>query len=213
MREVKNLIFDLGNVIVDLDLAASDKQLRHLTGLSWLEASGQDLEIFLDFECGRIQEALFLNYLIDRSQKDVQAVELIKAWNAMLVEIPLQRLLMLKRLKTKYQVYLLSNTNETHIRWVDHYLKSNYNINSLSDVVHTAFYSHELLCRKPDQEIYHQVLDRAGIKAEESVFFDDNHENIGAAQNLGIISILVDPEEEITTVVPSILAELHAKTN
>ena len=212
MREIKNLIFDLGNVIVDLDLETSEELLRQLTGISWLNANAADLEIFLDFECGRIEEALFLNYLIDRSQNKVQAIDLIKAWNAMLVDIPLQRLLMLKHLKKEYQVYLLSNTNETHIRWVDQYLKTNYKISSLSDVVHTAFYSHELLCRKPDQEIYHQVLDRAGIKAEESVFFDDNHENIAAAHDLGIISIWVDPKDEITTVVPSILAELHAKT-
>lgn len=210
---IKNLIFDLGNVIVDLDLIASERLLQQLTGISWLNARAQDLEIFLDFECGRIPEALFLNYLIGQSKNGVQAIDLIKAWNAMLIDIPLQRLLMLKRLMKDYQVFLLSNTNETHIRWVDQYLKVNYKINNLTEVVHAAFYSHELLCRKPEKEIYQQVLDRANIKAEESVFFDDNHENIAAAQEMGIISVKVDPADEITTIVPSILEELHAKTS
>lgn len=203
---IKNLIFDLGNVIIDLDFSASESKLQELVQVSFVNPSPEDLTIFLDFECGRISEVIFLNYLIRRSGGKAQAVELIHAWSAMLAQIPLQRLLMLKKLKKHYQVYILSNTNETHIRWVDQHLQYHYQIPGLSDLVHHAFYSHDLKSRKPDLEIYLKMLEIAAIKPEESLFFDDMEANIRAAKSLGIHTHLISPEEEIIDVLPEVLA-------
>jgi glucose-1-phosphatase len=203
---IKNLIFDLGNVIIDLDFAASEKLLQEMVDVSFLSPDRDDLELFLDFECGRISEGVFLNYLIRKSAGKAQAVDLIRAWTAMLANIPYQRLTMLRDLREQYRVFLLSNTNETHIRWVDHYLRENYQIPGLSSLVHHAFYSHELKSRKPEEEIYRKMLDIAGINPQESLFFDDHPANIQAAREMGIHGYLVPPDDEIIEIVPRALA-------
>lgn len=205
-QPIKNLIFDLGNVIIDLDFPASESMLQELVPVSFVNPSPEDLTVFLDFECGRISEVIFLNYLIRRSGGKAQAVDLIQAWTAMLAQVPLQRLIMLKKLKKHYQVYILSNTNETHIRWVDQYLQKHYQISALSDLVHYAFYSHDLKSRKPDREIYMKMLEMAAIKPEESLFFDDMEANIQSAKSLGIHTHLIAPQEEIIDILPEVLA-------
>lgn len=204
---VKNLIFDLGNVIIDLDFEASESKLLSLANVSFIKPSQEDLQIFFDFECGHIPEAIFLNYLIGKSGGRAQAIDLIHAWTAMLAKIPYQRLMMLQSLRRQYRVFLLSNTNETHIRWVDQFLKDNYRINRLADLVDQAFYSHDLRTRKPEPEIYHKMLKLAGIKPEESLFFDDYAINIESARQVGIHGHLVSPQDEIIEIVPQVLAQ------
>ena len=203
---IKNLIFDLGNVIIDLDFAASEERLKKLVNVSFINPAEEDLNIFIDFECGRIPEAIFLNHLIKKAEGNVQAIDLIQAWTAMLAKIPLQRLMMLRSLRKNYRVFLLSNTNETHIRWVDRFIKENYNINQLADLVDQAFYSHDLKARKPDAEIYHMMLERAGIDPHQSLFFDDYAVNIEAAKRIGLHGHLVSPQDEIIDIVPQVLA-------
>jgi len=208
---IKNLIFDLGNVIIDLDFHATESRLHLLTGISFINASSEDQVVFDDFECGRIPEEIFLNYLIRKSNGKAQAIDLIQTWNAMLGNLPKERLMMMKSLMKDYRVYILSNTNETHIRWVDNYLASNYGIKNLSEVCHHAFYSQDLKCRKPEVEIYEKVMGIANIEAHESIFFDDNQENIRAAKRAGLHGVLVDPLDEILRIVPATLAELDGK--
>lgn len=203
---IENLIFDLGNVIIDLDFAASESKMQELAGASFLQPSEEDLNIFLEFECGKIPEAIFLNHLIKKSGGKAQAIDLIQAWTAMLANIPLHRLMMLQSLKKDYRVFLLSNTNETHIRWVDQYLRDHYQINQLSDVVHYAFYSHDLKTRKPELDIYQKMIEMSSIDPKKSLFFDDYAINIEAARTLGIQGHLVSPEEEIMEIVPRVLA-------
>ncbi len=206
-KTIKNLIFDLGNVIIDLDFQATESQLHRLTGISFINASSDDQAIFDDYECGRIPEEIFLNYLIGKSNGKAQAVDLIQTWNAMLGHLPKERLMMLKSLMKDYQVYILSNTNETHIRWLDNHLETNFGIKSLSEVCHHAFYSQDLKCRKPEAEIYEKVFSIANIEAQESIFFDDNQVNIRAAKQVGLHGVLVDPQDEILRIVPATLAE------
>ncbi len=201
---IQNLIFDLGNVIVDLDIQASEDLFFKHTGISFMTARGSDLKTFDDYECGLIPEAVFLNHFLKKSHK-LQAGDMISAWNAMLVDIPLQRVLMLKKLSTKYRVYILSNTNETHIRWVDRYLQERYEMKSFDEVVHKAFYSHQLHARKPDVEIYQKVIARTGVVPNETLFFDDNEMNVMAAHTLGVHAEIVSPGDEIVDLLPEIL--------
>jgi putative hydrolase of the HAD superfamily len=204
-KVIKNLIFDLGNVIIDLDFAASENLLKEMSPISFINPDQDDLAVFLEFECGQIPEAVFLNYFLKKSRSNAQAIDFIKAWTAMLANIPLERLTMLESLREKFQVLILSNTNETHIRWVDQYLKENYRIPSLSSVVDFAFYSHDLKSRKPQREIYQKMLDLAQIDPTESIFFDDYYDNILAAEEMGIHGFHVSPQEEIIDLVPKAL--------
>ena len=202
----KNLIFDLGNVIIDLDVPEGNRQMKETTGIGFLEATEEDLETFYDFEKGLIPEAIFINYFIRRSLKPVQALDVIKAWNAMLVRIPLHRLHMMKDLMDHHNVYILSNTNETHVRWMGDYLSRTHGVANLEPFAHQIFFSHELKLRKPDFEIYKAVLDQTNSRPEETVFFDDHIHNVEAAKSVGIEGVYVDPQDEITNVVDWVLS-------
>ncbi len=198
--EVENVIFDLGNVIIDLDIPRAERAFQDL-GLSFSNAKAADLQNFLDFECGKISEELFINHLIKRAGNNVQAVDIMNAWNAMLVGIPLARLDLMRRVRDGYQTYILSNTNETHLRWVGRYLDRKYAFSSLDQFVHRAFYSNEMGYRKPNPEIYQQLLADEQLSPQATLFFDDHPDNIAAANQLGINAILVDPKEEIIDLV------------
>ncbi len=208
---IKNVIFDLGNVIVDLDVPKSDQQLYEITGRKYSDASKEDLKTFHDFETGRIAEDIFLNYFIGKSKKSVQALDVINAWNAMLVNIPWARLEMMRKLKDHYQVFILSNTNETHIRWTNHYIQTRYQEAGFKSFVHHALYSHQLQARKPDADIFEKVLATYQLVPQETIFFDDHPENVAGAKQLGIQAILVQPEDEIIHIVDRLLPAYVSK--
>lgn len=201
----KNLIFDLGNVIIDLDVPEGNRQMKETTGIGFLDATEEDLETFYDFEKGLISEAIFINYFIRRSTRPVQALDVIRAWNAMLVHIPLERLHMMKDLMDHFNIYVLSNTNETHVRWMGDYLSRTHDVSSLQPFAHKIFFSHELKLRKPDAEIYEVVLDQTKARPEETIFFDDHLRNVDAAKSVGIDAVHVDPQDEIIHVVEQVL--------
>lgn len=201
----KNLIFDLGNVIIDLDVPKGNRQMKETTGIGFLDATDEDLETFYDFEKGLIPEAIFINYFIRRSLKPVQALDVIRAWNAMLVQIPLERLLMMRDLMDHFNVYVLSNTNETHVRWMGDYLLNTHDVDSLNSFAHKIFFSHELKLRKPDFEIYEAVLNQTNSRPEETIFFDDHLRNIEAAKSVGMEAVQVDPKDEIIHIVDQVL--------
>lgn len=206
---IRNLIFDLGNVIIDLDLDASEQLIRDLVSVSVLEPKPDDLVILQDYECGRIEEALFLNHFIRKSNGKAQAIDLINGWTAMLLGIPKQRLLMLQRLMQDYRVYILSNTNETHIRWLNNHLQKDHGIDSLEAVSHGVYYSHTLGCRKPESEIYQKLVELTGCNPAESIFFDDIQENVDAANTVLFNGVVVDPSVEIVELVPEVLKSFN----
>ncbi len=206
---IQNIIFDLGDVLLDLDFDRVNTEFQKLVGADFfqLAASDETRNIFLQFETGHYSEESFINALQRLAPKVPDGRKMIEAWNALLVGIPLQRLEMLEALKAKgYQLYLLSNTNSLHIQWLNKYLRKTYNIEHFDALYFTkSYYSHLIKMRKPDPEIYEFVLSDAFIKADETVFIDDNKENIMTAQALGIGTIHHDSGQDITKVMEGFL--------
>lgn len=200
---VENIIFDLGNVIIDLDIERTWLHLKHWLGEDYelnLKSIRQDEDIFIQFEIGRISEEDFFETLRNLVEAPLSIRHLKEAWNAMLLQIPPQRFEMLSRLKEKYNVYLLSNTNKTHLDWVDGYLKTVYGF-SIEDFderfFHKSYYSHLINLRKPNDNIYEYVLQDVGIKAGNTLFIDDNAHNIEGAKRVGLQTILHPIGDEI----------------
>jgi glucose-1-phosphatase len=189
---IKNIIFDLGNVIIDLDLKRSETELKRILGKDMrqkLAEKGQ-ADIFERYEMGLSSETNFLNTLQSIHNQPVAYRRLIDAWNAMLLRTPMHRLLFLEQLKEKYQVFLLSNTNQTHLDWVYDDLQKTYGITNFEErFFHKAYYSHLIHLRKPNANIYEYVLQDANILASETLFIDDNADNIAGAKSLGIQTI------------------------
>lgn len=189
---VKNIIFDLGNVLIDIDFPRSEQELIQILGkdaLQNLEKIGQK-NLFLDFETGKINENTFVEVLKKTTSNEVKTEQIIDAWNAMLIGFKPERFEMLERLASKYRLYVLSNTNATHIDWVRKDLGKNHGIENYETRFFTkVYYSHEVFLRKPNVEIYEFVLRDAQLDASETLFIDDNFENIEGAKKANLQTI------------------------
>jgi glucose-1-phosphatase len=124
--------------------------------------------------------------------------EIDKAWNAILLDIPAERIELIKKIRQKYPIYLLSNTNNIHIKASNDYLKKAHGISHLDQLFDQLFLSYEMGMWKPDVEIYNSVLKQIKLQPNEVLFLDDNLKNIETANTLGIQTILVEPPTSIT---------------
>ena len=194
--KARNLLFDLGNVIIDLDVDGAFEKLEKLFR-SDADKNVIDKAI-LDYECGRISTDIFINKLLSQSHGKVQALDIIEAWNSMLVGIPGYRLKMLTMLRQKYNVYLLSNTNALHLEWVHRYVNRVHNINQFEkEHFHQAYYSHLVGDRKPLPSIYKFIIDDSFMTPALTLYMDDIQENLDVADKLGFQTYLVKPGEDI----------------
>jgi glucose-1-phosphatase len=204
----KNIIFDLGNVIIDLEFERSEKELIRIFGddMHTRLAALRQGDIFERYEMGLCSENTFVEVLQMLNTQRVSSRRIIDAWNAMLIQTPMKRLQLLAKLRSQYQVFLLSNTNQTHLDWVYDDLKRSYQITDFeSRYFHKAYYSHLIHLRKPQTQIYEYVLADASIKAAETLFIDDNEANIIAAKQVGIHAILHPVGTDICDVIEGYL--------
>lgn len=196
----ENIIFDLGNVIVNIEESETFRALSR-----WVNhpPTGRIPKVFQDvieqYECGLITSDDFIEQIKRFCPENTTADQIVQAWNAMLLDIPQERLELMHQLRQSYGVYILSNTNALHIDWVDNFLQNNYQKASFGELCDYALYSHQAHYRKPQAEIYTELLDRAQIAAESAIFFDDKEENIRAAQSVGLRAVLSPPDIDIRT--------------
>ncbi len=201
---IKNLIFDFGDVFINLDKKGAMENVLKLLKIDGL--SDEIHAINALYEQGLIDTEEFLEFYLDNFP-NLDKDSILEAWNSILKDFPNHRLDYIQKLanEKKYKLILLSNTNELHINWikenVDFYeqFKSNFD----------AFYlSHEIQLRKPNANIYEFVLDENNIKPEESLFIDDTEENIISASKLGIHTWHINPETDDVTSMFSTKSEL-----
>lgn len=196
-NSIRNLLFDLGNVIVDLDIQLANEKLQKL--LRTNADKGKIDKALLDYECGKISTDIFINTIISQSHHNVQAFDVIEAWNSMLVGIPSYRLEMLRMLLESYNVYLLSNTNELHLDWIHKYVLRSYGVRDFEkEHFHEAYYSHRIGDRKPMPSIFKYVIDDAFMTPGLTLYMDDLKDNIAVADKMGFKTFLVKPGVEIT---------------
>jgi putative hydrolase of the HAD superfamily len=208
LNGVTTLLFDLGQVIINLDFNATESAFKNIFGPDYqlLKQRSTVEEVFERYETGHISEADFLQALQALTEKQLDSSLLIQAWNAMLLDIPQPRLQMLDILRKRYKVMLLSNTNATHLDHVYRYLKTTYNISAWEDQYFDhAYYSHLMGLRKPHREIYEAVLNDHQLRPEQVLFIDDNADNITGANALGIKTLHHNPEQDITYIFQNFL--------
>ena len=193
---VKAIIFDLGGVIVDLDINKTRHELALLLGLEQPELyySKGHIPLFSDYEVGEITAEAFIDGLLKQSINGTTREQLIDAWNAMLLNIPIKRIKMLERLRIDYRLFILSNTNSIH---VERFEKMAPGYNTLSELFESAYYSHLLGARKPDKAIFDAVIAQEGLDVTSTLFVDDLPANIEAAKLLGFKTLLIEPGMEI----------------
>ena len=188
---IKTIIFDFGDIFINLDKPATLREMEKYQINKFPDAL---INCNLEYEKGLITSADFLNHY--KSEFDhIGEDEIVNSWNAILVDFPEYRLDFIKNLSAekKYQLILLSNTNEIHIQWVQENVPFFKEFRKCFD----AFYlSHEINFRKPDAAIYEFVLKKHDLNPEECLFIDDTKENTEGAAALGIHTWNLDPKKE-----------------
>lgn len=204
----KHLIFDFGNVLFDLDLPRIEQELRRLCGPDF-EAAREKLQrdrVFELYETGGLSTAEFVDALRFAGPVPISAADITAAWNSIFIEMPRRRFELLLQLRQRYQVFLLSNINELHERWIADYMQREHGIHDFEHRYFDAvYYSHLIRLRKPDREIYEYVLADAEILPEESLFIDDLEVNVEAARKLGIHAELKQAEEPLEMLLSRLL--------
>ena len=187
MKKIKNIVFDLGGVIMNLDVPKTIEAFKALGIQNIVNDTGHHYQysFFYDFEIGKISENDFLESLFNLSDKSPNHLEIITAWNAMILDMPKERIDFLKELRKNYSLYLLSNTNKIHQKEYLDTFKNSFN-SSFNDLFKKAYYSHEIGVRKPDEAIFKFILQDSNLVAEETLFVDDAISNIEGAKKVGI---------------------------
>jgi putative hydrolase of the HAD superfamily len=187
------LIFDLGNVIIDIDYQNSLRLIRNqVSELIQDRVSGFYLTDFhKDYEKGLIDSPTFRNSVRGYFEQDWEDQKVDELWNSLLLTIPENRLELIANLKNKYQIGVLSNTNQIHIEAVDMILMRDHGIENLNQLFHRVFLSHEMGLSKPSPEIYEKMVSELGTTPDRVVFFDDLEANVKGAASVGIQAVHV----------------------
>ena len=195
----KTLIFDFGNVLINLDFPRCFEAFKKTLGQDFSKGLPENTKAFMfRYEKGEVNTESFLWHL-QQYAPQAEIRDIIDAWNAILSELPMSRLHMLTDLKEEYNVAMLSNINDMHEKKIHHRLESDMGIHNFhEEFFHQVFYSHKIGYRKPDPECYAFVQKSLGIeKGGDILFIDDMQDNITAAINYGWQAILHNPQGDI----------------
>ena len=195
--KIKNIIFDLGGVILDIDENVVYKELEKMgIEISELAHSKEFMEILSKFDTGIYTAATFrkkIKQFIGQEKMTDQKFDSI--WNAMLLDIPRERIEAIEKVKKHYKIYLMSNTNVIHYDLYVRDLQLRFGYNEFDELFNKSYFSFAEHLEKPDPRFFELILDHEHLLPEETLFIDDTAENIEAAKSLGINTYHISREE------------------
>lgn len=189
LEQVKNIIFDLGNVVIDIHYNRTLEAFRKLGFHDFEKAYSlfKQSDLFTLLETGKIPGEEFCNNLRKNGINISNNEDIKDAWSMMLGELTTDNYELLKSIRKNYRTYLLSNTNEIHIECFVKGIVKAFGRNVLPEMFDKVYYSHTVQLRKPNVEIYEYVLKDAGLNPRETIFIDDLLENVEASRKAGIL--------------------------
>ena len=195
--KIKNIIFDLGGVVLDIDESIVYKELEKLgINVSELPQSKEFREIMSKFDTGIYTAPTFrkkMKALLGLEKMTDQKFDSI--WNAMLLDIPRERIEAIEQIKKHYKIFLMSNTNEIHYDLYVRDLQLRFGYNEFDALFNKSYFSFAEHLEKPDPRFFELILDHEKLNAEETLFIDDTAANIKVAKALGIRTYHISREE------------------
>ena len=190
MQQTKAIIFDLGGVLLDIDFKLSEKAFTELGVTNFSDFFNQfhSNDLFRRLETG-MEDDLFYDDLRTATGLSLSDEQIRDAWNALLLDFRPESVAVLPQLRDKYELYLLSNTNEIHLQEFQRRYEAWRPGQVFDDLFDAAYYSHRIGHRKPNASAFEFVLQKHGLIAAETIFIDDSINNIEAAQQLGLRAI------------------------
>jgi HAD superfamily hydrolase (TIGR01509 family) len=196
MKGVKNIIFDLGGVILNLDNRLTEAAFSALGVKGFREyfGHGHAASFFKEYELGRIGDRAFIDSIREQTGIVVADEAIISAWNALLLDFPPERIQLLKELRKKYRIFLFSNTNALHLAALQRTYAAAFGEEArLDGLFEKAYYSHVLGMRKPDKESFEYILRENGLQGTETLFVDDAVVNVEGAEEAGLRGLYLRP--------------------
>lgn len=193
MFEIKNIIFDLGGVIINLDYNRTRESFIKL-GVKDFDAiysKAQQSGFFDEFDKGTLSPDEFRHEIRKHISHKVTDAEIDTAWDAMLLDIPKEKLDLLRALKGKYRTFLLSNTNKIHVRNFSGYMLQTFGTPDFTPYFEKWYFSCNIGMRKPDAEVFDFVLRENNLEASETLFVDDSVQHIEGAQKVGLQTLFL----------------------
>ncbi len=193
MQNIKAIIFDFGGVIFDIDFKKTNRAFTHLSVKHFEDMYSQKnaAPLFQHLEEGKLNEEEFYNAFRKENNLSSTNDQIKNAWNALLLSFRKEALYTLKELRSKYKLYLLSNTNIIHYNHFNKIYKDEIGEGSLDDYFDKAYYSQLIGFRKPDKEAYEYVLKENNLESSHTLFIDDSIQNIEGAKEAGLQTIFL----------------------
>ncbi len=199
MAQIKNVIFDYGNVIFAIDFLKTQQALSDLgiANVSDFFAHKGHNKLFDDFETGSISPAEFREGIRTFANNSSLADQQIDdAWNSLLIGVSANNHDVLLDVKKKYRTFLLSNNNKIHYDWIIAYLQKDFGFNNYDDFFEKAYFSQDTTMRKPNPAIFEMVLKENNLDPQETLFIDDSPQHIEGAKKAGLHTLLMDVHPE-----------------
>ena len=199
MNNIDTLIFDFGGVIINLDYSKPVDEFKKL-GISdskKLFSKEEQTSLFDSLECGQISDEKFLNEI--RKKSNTNDLELIKkAWNSILLNIPEERVHLLKKLSLKYKIYLLSNTNSIHLNEIISAYGEKKWRNFIS-IFNEVYFSNQIGMRKPNEDVFFYLIKKNKLDVSKTLFIDDSSQHIKTAKKIGFKTYHLTDKEDIVS--------------
>lgn len=195
MQNIKNIIFDYGNVIFEIDFKKAQTALQQL-GIDDIDnffAHEGHHSLFNDFETATITPAQFRAGIRQAANNhEITDQQIDDAWNSLLIGVPPNIHDVLLEVKQKYRSFLLSNNNEIHYLYIVDYLQREYGMHGFDDLFEKTYFSQHMYLRKPHVEIFQQVIQENNLDPEETLFIDDSPQHLVGARKAGLNTLLMD---------------------
>ena len=205
--KIQSVIFDLGGVLINLDPERTRQSFIKLgtPHFDQLFTVYKSTQLFYDLETGHVDPDTFIKTLQKETAKGTSEQDIVDAWNAMLLDFRLESLNFVNQLKEKYPTFLFSNTNIIHYNSFQQTIKETTPYETVDALFHKAYYSHEIGMRKPVVDAYRYIINEKGLVAEETLFIDDNKDNIQGAREAGLQTKHLLPGERVEKVLSFLL--------
>jgi HAD superfamily hydrolase (TIGR01509 family) len=199
MKGIRNIIFDLGGVILNIDNKLTEEAFVKLGVKNFHEifGHGHAASFVLEYEIGKITDEEFIAELRKISGLSVSDKEILDAWNRLLLDFPPERIQLLKELKKKFRIFLFSNTNALHVVELKQRHRDAFDNSELDDYFEKAYYSQILGMRKPDTASFLKIIAENNLVPGETLFVDDALVNIEGANAAGLKGYFLEPGKTI----------------
>ena len=211
MNTIKSIIFDLGGVILNINYQLTSNSFKNLGGFEFdtLYSQAKQKEIFNLLETGEITPSFFRSELNKLMSLNISDEKFDSCWNAMLLDLPIKRLELIKSLNGSYNTFLLSNTNEIHINAFKQIINRKIGYSNFLSCFNKCYYSSEIGLRKPNLACFDFVLKQNNLIAEETLFIDDSIQHIVGAKKAGLNTYHIKKEDDLVISFPDIIQSAH----